>query len=304
MPKSSSTTGPRGIAGVLFTVIVLACSPQTPEVREPAAPTADPPPPATVTRVERPPASPPPTTPEPLALRFVSPNIGPTTGGNDVTIDGRGFADYPQVTFGGQHAWIRSVTPTEIRVTVPAPARQVPAGDTLVVDVTIANPPEGNEGSASQTLARSYSYVSASPPPDPPAPATVAPATVAPATVTEPPPADNTPASADPPTAVADAVQTPPAEPATVGPSSLVASFDFEMLQEAEGCPPPGTAVRFTDRSSGDVTEWWWDFGDGATSKARHNDHCYSAPGMRSVSLTVSNDDESASTSKIVTAGM
>ena len=56
--------------------------------------------------------------------------------------------------------------------------------------------------------------------------------------------------------------------------------------------------IEFTDdsRSTGDVTQWLWQFGDGQTSTAAHPEHIYSEPGEYDVSLTVtdsSNDQDS-----------
>lgn len=52
-----------------------------------------------------------------------------------------------------------------------------------------------------------------------------------------------------------------------------------------------GTApltVQFTDQSTGPITLWTWDFGDGGTSKVRQALHTYSGPGTYTVALTVS----------------
>ena len=46
--------------------------------------------------------------------------------------------------------------------------------------------------------------------------------------------------------------------------------------------------VAFRDESDGQVTSWWWDFGDGATSTERHPLHTYSKPGNYVVVLEVS----------------
>jgi len=45
--------------------------------------------------------------------------------------------------------------------------------------------------------------------------------------------------------------------------------------------------VTFTDQSSGDITSWLWNFGDGSTSTARNPTHAYTAAGTYTVSLTV-----------------
>jgi len=45
--------------------------------------------------------------------------------------------------------------------------------------------------------------------------------------------------------------------------------------------------VQFTDQSTGNVTGWEWDFGDGQTSTEQHPLHVYTATGVKSVQLTV-----------------
>ena len=52
---------------------------------------------------------------------------------------------------------------------------------------------------------------------------------------------------------------------------------------------PTGSAVAFTDASTGNVTAWAWDFGDGNTSTDRNATHTYAAPGLYSVTLNASN---------------
>jgi len=54
--------------------------------------------------------------------------------------------------------------------------------------------------------------------------------------------------------------------------------------------PPTGLAphaVTFTDQSSGTISSWSWDFGDGTTSNAQHPSHTYLTPGIYDVSLRV-----------------
>ncbi len=56
------------------------------------------------------------------------------------------------------------------------------------------------------------------------------------------------------------------------------------------GTPLSGAAplmVGFTDLSSGQVTDWLWQFGDGASSLEQAPVHTYTDPGIYSVSLTV-----------------
>ena len=49
--------------------------------------------------------------------------------------------------------------------------------------------------------------------------------------------------------------------------------------------------VNFVDQSSGDISSWLWDFGDGYQSNERNPTHFYSAPGVYTVTLTVSGPD-------------
>lgn len=73
---------------------------------------------------------------------------------------------------------------------------------------------------------------------------------------------------------------------------SPAAEFSFEINRRS---------VIFTDLSSGEPNDWSWAFGDGATSTDQNPVHCYDADGTYAVSLTVSNDIGSSSTSKFVT---
>ncbi|MFC1871596.1 PKD domain-containing protein [Chloroflexota bacterium] len=64
--------------------------------------------------------------------------------------------------------------------------------------------------------------------------------------------------------------------------TTLVASFIGEpLIGEA-----PHT-VQFRDRSTGDIDEWWWSFGDGGTSDSRSPAHTYENEGQYMVTLTV-----------------
>ncbi|MFA5613262.1 MAG: PKD domain-containing protein [Methanoculleus sp.] len=49
-------------------------------------------------------------------------------------------------------------------------------------------------------------------------------------------------------------------------------------------------AVQFTDESTGNVTAWAWDFGDGNTSADQHPSHTYVSAGIYTISLNASND--------------
>lgn len=61
-------------------------------------------------------------------------------------------------------------------------------------------------------------------------------------------------------------------------------SATFSANPETGKRPLP---VTFTDSSSGDISGWLWDFGDGSTSTEQNPVHTYSVPGKYTVSLTV-----------------
>jgi PKD repeat protein len=69
----------------------------------------------------------------------------------------------------------------------------------------------------------------------------------------------------------------------TVTAAPLDAGF---AVDTTEG-PAPLT-VNFTDQSTGEVTDWFWDFGDGLVGGAQYPTHTYREPGNYTVSLTVS----------------
>jgi PKD repeat protein len=66
------------------------------------------------------------------------------------------------------------------------------------------------------------------------------------------------------------------------GAPAVAAGFE---LDHASG--PAPLAIRFTDRSSGPVTSWSWDFGDGSGSSEQNPEHGYAADGSFDVTLTV-----------------
>ena len=82
--------------------------------------------------------------------------------------------------------------------------------------------------------------------------------------------------------------------------------FSNEVSAEASALPPAppvvdwsadpviGPApleVRFTDRSTGRIDHWAWDFGDGSTGEGQGATHTYVAPGTYAVSLAVTGPD-------------
>jgi len=69
----------------------------------------------------------------------------------------------------------------------------------------------------------------------------------------------------------------------------LAASFQVASTGNA------GTPLAFTDTSSGVVTSWSWDFGDGNTSSVRDPVHTYAFPGVYDVGLSIAGPDGSSS---------
>ncbi len=61
--------------------------------------------------------------------------------------------------------------------------------------------------------------------------------------------------------------------------------------------------LTFSDRSTGAVTSWLWDFGDGATSTQRDPVHNYAQPGLYTVALTVAGPDGSDRATKELQVG-
>ncbi|CAN2039125.1 hypothetical protein GMMP15_1050014 [Candidatus Magnetomoraceae bacterium gMMP-15] len=65
-----------------------------------------------------------------------------------------------------------------------------------------------------------------------------------------------------------------------------LAKFDAEPVS---GVKP--LDVDFTDLSTGNITDWLWDFGDGSTSTAKNPTHTYTQSGVYTVNLTVTGFD-------------
>jgi PKD repeat protein len=56
--------------------------------------------------------------------------------------------------------------------------------------------------------------------------------------------------------------------------------------------------VNFTDQSTGQITSWSWNFGDGSTSREQNPSHTYNDPGTYTVSLTVTGPEGSDTETK------
>ncbi|MDX1994989.1 MAG: PKD domain-containing protein [bacterium] len=81
-----------------------------------------------------------------------------------------------------------------------------------------------------------------------------------------------------------------------------ISSFTTDVT---EGTAP--LTVQFTDTSTGEVTGWLWDFGDGTTSTEQNPSHIYEAAGTYTATLTVSGPggtSEPNTTSITVLAGV
>ncbi len=63
----------------------------------------------------------------------------------------------------------------------------------------------------------------------------------------------------------------------------------FSATPTVASCPP--LTVYFTDTSQGNITSWFWDFGDGTTSILQNPSHTYTNPGSYSVSLVVTTNN-------------
>lgn len=76
-------------------------------------------------------------------------------------------------------------------------------------------------------------------------------------------------------------------------PPPLTAEFVGELT--IGGVP---LTVQFTDKSTGDIISWLWDFGDGQTSTLQNPSHIYQNFGNYTVSLTVKSQDSSDTETK------
>ncbi len=82
----------------------------------------------------------------------------------------------------------------------------------------------------------------------------------------------------------------------TVKDPNLNADFTAEPLS---GCSP--LIVYFSDLSTGDITSWLWDFGDGTSSTDQNPNHDYTVSGDYMISLTITGPDGTDTESKLYT---
>ena len=78
--------------------------------------------------------------------------------------------------------------------------------------------------------------------------------------------------------------------------TTIKASFRY-----SPSFPTLGQAVQFTDTSTGNLTSWQWDFGDGTTSTVRNPSHTYTSAGFRKIILIASNGSSSKRSSRTIT---
>jgi len=78
----------------------------------------------------------------------------------------------------------------------------------------------------------------------------------------------------------------------------LVPVASFTAVPD-EGCAP--LDVQFTDTSTGNPTEWLWDFGDGGTSTEQNPLYTYVDPGTFVVTLTATNAQDSDTVTGTIT---
>jgi len=85
-------------------------------------------------------------------------------------------------------------------------------------------------------------------------------------------------------------VQGPLGSSTSEAPAPIVVAWEPPLaafaLDATEGIAP--LAIQFEDQSTGDITQWNWSFGDGASSSAPSPAHLYTIPGTYTVSLSVS----------------
>ena len=79
-----------------------------------------------------------------------------------------------------------------------------------------------------------------------------------------------------------------------IGFAASFIEFSESLIADFEGEPRSGGSpltVKFIDKSTGEITGWYWEFGDGHTSIERNPEHTYTDIGYYDVSLTVYSND-------------
>lgn len=76
----------------------------------------------------------------------------------------------------------------------------------------------------------------------------------------------------------------------------LQAAFTY-----APSSPMAGQTVSFSDQSTGGITSWSWNFGDGGVSSTQNPQHAYGAAGTYAVTLTVFRNAEASAVTKSIT---
>ena len=77
-----------------------------------------------------------------------------------------------------------------------------------------------------------------------------------------------------------------PTPKSTHTPTNTASLCRADFLAEPTDCDGP-TWVQFTDQSTGNITSWKWDFGDGETSTEQNPKHHYDSDGSYSVTLII-----------------
>src|SRR5262249_46693943 len=84
--------------------------------------------------------------------------------------------------------------------------------------------------------------------------------------------------------------------------TDYVSVGELAPVADFSGTPTSGAApldVAFTDLSTGTVTGWSWDFGDGGSSSLQNPSHTYTSGGKFTVSLTASGPGGSDTATKV-----
>ncbi len=94
-------------------------------------------------------------------------------------------------------------------------------------------------------------------------------------------------------------VPRPPGEPAPGEPPRVPPKASIGVDCSDDPCRVrTGEEIRFTDASTGNVTQRQWSFGDGATSDLSSPTHAWSTPGFYDVTMTVSDGSSSDSATR------